>query len=169
MSNTGYEPSPHRKVFREAVDVLRRDPILSGRVKRWITWSEGEADPWRVPADGELPCIEIRPAAGPDDWNGPSAFQGPIWLDLVITTAGTNADVSIDLYEAVKRAFYPRDETRKLAVHNALVAAGAKHHYGVRFTPAEYAPVQSQDGDKPIRRMLAGSRIAIEVVDELNP
>ena len=168
MNTLGLDRSPHSAAYRQLVEVLQADPLLRQAVRRWITWNDQArppGEPWRPPADGELPCVELVPSQAPDAWNGPEGTTADLALDLIVTVADANAENAFDLYHACWRAGYPTDQARHIKIHNLLQAAGMSHFQAVRFEAPDFAPVK----DKDLTRMVAGGKIALPVDRDFNP
>lgn len=162
----GLDPSPHRLVYRKLVEVLREDPVLSRVVNHWFAWEGETAHDQLDLAVGLCPAISLAPSMGSDRWYGPEAYLGPLHVHVGIAVAGTDADDLLDLYHAVKRAVYPADEAAGIAIHQALVEAGAEAMYLVEFTQGRFG-VQADDDGGP---MLVGTgQIKIDVKQGFAP
>jgi hypothetical protein len=165
VPNLDLESSPHSKVYAEIVRTLREDGTLRTVVRNWSA-ADGSPTDVAEPARNQLPAITLRPAEGPERFYGPQGMIGPLFVDVECIVAGTNAVDAMDLYHAVRLAIYPRDATLRLAIHQALVAAGAEAHYVVRFTQGRFAP---REGDDDGAYYVARGQIEVNVTSEFNP
>ena len=129
MATLSLNPAPETKILRAFEAILKADPTLKRVVKVWRTWRErpGQNPPFgiaQVP-DGQA-AIRITPTAGPDEWKFPGAFKGAIYLHFELLVKGGDADDPLNLWNAVKQAFYvPDNPAAQNANWNTLQAAGA--------------------------------------------
>ena len=119
--------SPYASVFRAIEKTLRNDPTLKTAVQptSWRTWEGKPADKQAVPLTG-APGIRLTPDPGADQWWSPDAAVGTLTIHCELFVRGLCIDDVLNLWWAVVRALYPVDQTTKLAIQAALVAAGAE-------------------------------------------
>ena len=166
MPKLDLDQSPHSKVYAEIVRTLRDDPTLSAVVKTW-SFADGSPTDLQSPTVGQCPSVTLRPAEGPERFYGPQGMIGPLFVDIAVAVAGTDAAAAMNLYWAIRRAFYPRNNAALCtAIHQALVAAGAEAHYVLQFTQGRYTARESAD-DGAI--WIAQGQITLNVVSDLNP
>ena len=165
MPKLDLESSPHSKVYAEIVRTLREDGTLRTVVRNWSV-ADGSTTDTAEPGLNQLPAITLRPAAGPERFYGPQGMLGPLFVDVECIVAGTNAADAMDLYYAIRLAIYPRDATLRMAIHQALVAAGAEAHYTLRFTQGRFAP---READDDMAAYVARGQIEVNVTSEFNP
>ena len=159
----GLTASPHRKVFRELVNVLTEDATLRRVIRRWATW-DGRDESMREPGDGEIPFCALSPSLAREDFDGPGGFASPLTVDVLLLVEGSDVDDVIDLWRAFRRACYPGGATNQ-TIRSLLVAAGAETGEPL-FSSPSFAPLT--DGDGTRHRLRAVGSITLNVIDDLN-
>lgn len=159
---------PHVRVFKVAVRAIRESPILASLVRRWRVW-DGRVDDWREPARGEFPCLELLIGEGADQFYGPDGFVGPLTVDVIVSTLGSNQIEPVNLYWAVKRAIYPDDLEARATLHQELVDAGAQGMFLVRFSAPRFMPIRQEGESQYSSRLVGYGEFEVPVVDRRNP
>lgn len=165
MPKLDLDDSPHSKVYAEIVRTLKDDGTLGRVVKTW-SFADGSPTDIQEPSVGQCPSVTLRPAQGTERFYGPQGMIGPLFVDIEVAVAGTDATDAMNLYWAIRRAFYPTNAALCTAIHQALVAAGAEAHYVLQFTQGRYTARESAD-DGAI--WIAQGQITLNVVSDLNP
>jgi hypothetical protein len=159
------DPANETKVFRRLVAILQADPTLARlvRPRSWFTWT-GDPNEGAEFASGEAPAFRLTPDPGGDAWFGPEAMINYLMVNVEIYLQGTNADDLMNLWGAVRRAFYPRDHAAQLAIQRSLRDAGAETGL-VEFTAAAHDPDQAarRDGET-----MARAQMRVRVLKTLN-
>lgn len=128
--------APHTAIYRAAVNILRSDPTLRV-VHTWRTWVGGPTDVQPI-SPNLCPAIGLFPAEGPDSFYGPSGFRGNLVITVVVAVTGTNVDNLMNLYHAVRKAFYPEEAAARTVIRKALLAAGCLNEDQPLFTQTAY-------------------------------
>lgn len=115
---------PQIAIYRAAVRLVRDNRTLSRVVRRWVVW-DGSDDDLAQPTPDQCPWVELAPSIAADEHRGPADFESDLIIRLSVATAGTRSDDLINLYHALRRAFYPKDATERAAAHVKLIDAGA--------------------------------------------
>jgi hypothetical protein len=159
------DDSNETKVFRRLVAILQADPTLARlvRPRSWFTWT-GAPNEAAEFASGEAPAIRLTPVPGPDGWFGPEGMVNVLSVNLEIALNSTNADDLLNFWQAIRRAFYPRDHAAQLALHQSLRDAGAETGL-VMFSAAANDPNQAARRDG---MTLAAAQLKIRVLKTLN-
>jgi hypothetical protein len=124
--------SRRRVVSRQIESVLKADPDLKRLGIHWKTWGGQPADRARLPTTAAKVAIRLTPGGGADDFLSPDSLNAPLVLNLDVEVRSADADDPEDLWEAIQRALYPRDDpaaslpsAARLAIQQALRDAGA--------------------------------------------
>lgn len=125
--------SPFAAVLRVLIRTWKADAALRRLVKTWIL-SDGNDQPGSLPTDQVGVMLTV--VRQPDQQYGPSTMIAPLVPTLRILSPGNNLLTALNLEHAFRRALYPVDETARLAIANALVAAGAEAHWLPTFAAA---------------------------------
>ena len=81
---------------------FRRDAAGRAPVEHWVSWKNGEGEPWRTPA---VEATEIEAAALAEDVRALHAEHGVAWSEIAVLLRGIG---DLDLYlEAFRRARVP--------------------------------------------------------------
>jgi hypothetical protein len=164
VANLPIPTSPHAATFAEIVRTLKADARLRNTVKRWIV-PEGNANELAEPTASQCPAIRIMPALGPDAWYGPQGFIGPLYAEITLYVAGTNATNLLNLRYVVAKALYPDDADARLTIQVRLVAAGVQGHFLADFGNVAFGIVGADEGVM----LSANMQIQCPVTQDLNP
>lgn len=114
--------SEETTAFRFIEKVLRNDPDLKRVVKQWVTWT-GDAIDVLEPTFASCPYVMLSPGPTATDWETESQHKSPLIITIMAAVAGSNADQLMNLWAAIRRALFPRDEAAYEAVRAASAAA----------------------------------------------
>jgi hypothetical protein len=113
---------PEARVLRALQSVLATDPLLQSVSLKIHAWEDErsaldeplDADPPNPTTD--LPLLRMAPTSNPGRWETEGQHRSTFSVDLTLYVAGTHADDTLNLWHAVRLAFYPQDEARRAAV-----------------------------------------------------
>jgi hypothetical protein len=165
MGNLTIPECNHVKVFRAMVAIAKADPFLSRTIKTWVTWDgkpQANLD-LANPAVSQCPMAVLTPTWGGNSFHGPDSFDAPIEINIGLAVPGWHADDPLNLYFAFIRAFYPTDDSQRIAIHQRLVVAGAKAHFILQFT----TPMGIDERDGPV--LITAGRARLDVIESVNP
>ncbi len=134
-----------KKLYRALIAHLQADPTLLRVIKRWLVW-KGDKDEDRQVEIKDLPYISITPSAGNANAETEGSSTSPLHLEIQVMTAGTNVDDLLNLWDAVRAALFPGDNT----IQPLLTTNQAE---GLTLVRAGYTPATLADGV----RILVGS------------
>lgn len=139
--------SPRTLCFQALADTIRKDPVIRSVVaEKSLLFVDGDPRDRAELVIGQAPAMRFTIATGADEWWQPESFKGPLSVNVEMLVKGAcQLDVQ-NLWWALVRAFYPKDQDAKFAIQKRLKAAGAETGQ-VRFTQPAYAPQQlPEDG-----------------------
>lgn len=157
------ETSACTAVWRACWDVLSSDPILNSVVDLWKGGGEGPSDRNGFPKNARV-GVRLRPRPESATWYGPNAQTIRLVVDCELEVEGLDPDDVMDLWLAVMRAFYPKnDPTTCQAIRVKLVEAGADSGEVLFDNPADDpSPEPGDDG-----RWMALGRFSLFVIQPL--
>jgi len=133
--------APETAVLRAFETILKTDPTLKRVVKVWRTWKEkpGQLPPFGIAQcpDGQA-AIRITPTAGPDQWKFPGAFVADLFLHFEMFVKGGDADDPLNLWHAIKLAFYPVNNAAAQNAHWATLQAAGAYSLPIFSAPFGY-------------------------------
>jgi len=142
MATLDINAAPETKILRAFETILKCDPTLKRVVKVWRTWREkpGQNPPFAIAQvpPGQV-AIRITPTNGPDEWLFPGTFKGAVYLHFECLIQGGDADDPLNLWHAIKLAFYTGVANTQNANQQALIAAGAYTGLPLFSAPFGYA------------------------------
>ncbi len=92
--------------LRAVIRVLRSDPTLESVVRSWCVWDGSDADLMDRTKAG-YPHVAVTPQPGSTSWAEESQHRSDVVLAIETFVSGTNADDSLNLWGAIRRALFP--------------------------------------------------------------
>jgi hypothetical protein len=140
------------KLFRQLVAKVKSDPTLSRVVKRWFVF-QGDKDEDRQVQDRDYPYIALAATADGADTVTEGMSTSPMHIQIEAGVNGTNSDDIMNLWEAIRNAFFPGDGT----VQTIMTANQAT---GLKLVRAPYTSVPAPGGGK---MLLAKGMVSAEM------
>jgi hypothetical protein len=114
--------APETLAFRAVVRVLKTDPTLRGVGLKLRAWEDSDKDLVKPTLD-EMPCLILTPNLQASGWWSESQQRTDLLVDLELWMAGTNADDALNLFGAIRGAFWPTSDPARRAVVAAIMDA----------------------------------------------
>jgi len=134
--------SPRTAVFILLAEVIRNDPLIRSVCKETsLRFLDGDPREKNELGLDQAPAMRFTVSTGPDEWWQPESFKGPLVINVEMLVKGFNQLDVQNLWWALVRAIYPKDQATKLAIQKRLVSAGAETGQ-CRFTQPAYDPQQ---------------------------
>ncbi len=118
-----FPPSQQAQAFRALEKVLKADPYLQAGVETWRTWSGQTEDPADITLK-HCPAIRLTPSVDEAKWATNVEHEANVKVTYELYVSGTNIDDLFAFNEAVVRAIFPIDGTRKEALSTFLQSYG---------------------------------------------
>jgi hypothetical protein len=157
---------PRASVFAALVKILRDDATLKrvfGKKGSFRAWT-GLVDDNKPFSVENAPAIRLTPVpTGADRWYSPDSTEADLGVQVELVIRGSNAADLMNVWWAVQRAVYPKDQAARQANASALQAAGSFTGM-VDFLDPAYDPDAAAAG-----YFYALGRLKVDVLQELNP
>lgn len=115
------------KVWRKLLDVIQRNDRFRNKSDVVIRTYSGKPGDKRAPAYGKGVTITLRRGGGVAEWVSADAHIEPLIIDAEILVSGTDHDLIDNVWAAVVRALYPKDDNAaSVRIGQELIAAGAE-------------------------------------------
>jgi hypothetical protein len=138
--------SPHSRVYRELVAILKADGALKGAIKTWKVGDGEPRDAQAEPSVGNAPFLELSPVSQAMDWRDERSHRSPLAVQVTLTVPGTCYLDGFDLWHAVVKAVFPDDNAAREAIRLRLRQAGAIVGGTTSFTRPAFAEGQGPGG-----------------------
>ena len=121
-------------LFGILADHIAADPAIRRVVKTLKRWDDSPADRADLMAPGTMPCLELWPTGGPDDYATPDTMLADLYVDVVMSVAGLRIDNAQNLWGAVVRSVRPKTVAAANAFRDRLVKEGGAETGLIRVT-----------------------------------
>lgn len=109
--------------FRAVDSILRTDPTLKRILRDYNAWT-GDPSDIAAPVPSTCPNLQIAPKPSSSKWETEGMHAMPFTVAITAAVNGSNCDQLMNLWGAVRRALWPSDAVRALAVRTIVVNAG---------------------------------------------
>jgi hypothetical protein len=108
--------------FRAIDSILRTDPVLQRVVKSWSSWN-GESGDVFMPTPATCPSLELTPQPTASRWEAEGMHAMPFNILIRAAVNGTDVNQIMNMWGFVRRALWPSDPTRLLAIQTRIAEA----------------------------------------------
>ncbi|MHC5536645.1 hypothetical protein ACYOEI_00040 [Singulisphaera rosea] len=126
------DDSNETKFYCDLVTKLKTDSNLSRVIKKWCVYS-GDNSEIAEPTSSDLPYLRIAPSSDYAETTTETRSQAPMTLDVGLIVEGTRAGDILNLWNAVRKAIFPGDQSMQALLNKYSAAALTLHQpaYGV--------------------------------------
>ena len=141
-------PDVEETIAYRCIDgILRSDPVLKRVVRDYNSWT-GEASDVFAPTPATCPNLQIAPRPAGSRWETEGMHSCPFAIAITCAVNGSNVDQLMNLWGHVRRALWPSDPDRMLAIQAKVAAA---HIIKPTLTMQGFGVQLQKDGAGPDR------------------
>ena len=108
--------------FRTVDTILRGDPTLQRVVKCWNSF-RGDSTDTMGPTPATCPYLQLAPVAMASKWEAESQHNMPMGVRIAVAVNGSNVDQIMNFWGFIRRALWPGDPERELAIQTLAAQA----------------------------------------------